>query len=225
MQVFRKTQARRAAWIIASALIPTSQAALLQNVAGQNYNYDKKTQLAWLDITETTYLSFDDIIGGHGGFIEEGWRFATEPEVTALLKDNLQSFKTSRYNDPHIYKGAYYAPSQRDSNGELRRLVRVLGGPIPQPDADPGTWFATYNRDAVEAGPGLKNIVYFDLHRGIGSVAPYYASTINFGYTDQSNFLVRQMAPGSVPPIPEPATAALWLAGLGLLLTVKKYKS
>ena len=46
---------------------------------------DTVTRLDWLDLTESTDLSFDQVEADVGGFISDGWRHATGAEVCALF--------------------------------------------------------------------------------------------------------------------------------------------
>lgn len=39
----------------------------------------------WLDVSETSGLSVNDILGGAGGLVGDGWRFATATELCQLL--------------------------------------------------------------------------------------------------------------------------------------------
>ena len=48
--------------------------------------HDSETGLDWLDLTETTSLSWDDIYAGAGGWVTDGWRHATTAEVCELLQ-------------------------------------------------------------------------------------------------------------------------------------------
>ena len=46
---------------------------------------DTDTGLDWLDLTESTNLSFDQVEADVGGFISDGWRHATGAEVCTLF--------------------------------------------------------------------------------------------------------------------------------------------
>ena len=45
---------------------------------------DTETQLEWLDLTATAGLSVNDVLAGAGGWLEQGWRYATGAEVCSL---------------------------------------------------------------------------------------------------------------------------------------------
>jgi hypothetical protein len=46
---------------------------------------DTDTGLEWLDLTATNYQSVNSVLGGYGGYIQDGFRYATTNEVLALL--------------------------------------------------------------------------------------------------------------------------------------------
>jgi hypothetical protein len=48
--------------------------------------HDSETGLDWLDLTETTSLSWDELYAGAGGWVSNGWRHATTAEVCELLQ-------------------------------------------------------------------------------------------------------------------------------------------
>ncbi len=68
---------------------PAAQAELLEvdlNTPGDALvTRDTDTGLDWLDLTESTNLSFDQVEGDVGGFISDGWRHATAAEVCGLF--------------------------------------------------------------------------------------------------------------------------------------------
>ncbi len=45
---------------------------------------DTDSGLDWLDVTSTLGLSYDDIVGGAGGWVTAGWRHATSEELCVL---------------------------------------------------------------------------------------------------------------------------------------------
>lgn len=50
-----------------------------------NITHDTVSHLEWLDLTETLGLSYEDIAAGAGGFLADGWSFATTADVCGLL--------------------------------------------------------------------------------------------------------------------------------------------
>ena len=51
---------------------------------------DTATGLDWLDLTETTFLSYADVLAGAGGPTAAGWRHATGDEVCAFFANELE---------------------------------------------------------------------------------------------------------------------------------------
>jgi hypothetical protein len=45
---------------------------------------DTATRLDWLDVDLTAGISYDAIQGGAGGYISQGWRYASGNEIDAL---------------------------------------------------------------------------------------------------------------------------------------------
>lgn len=46
---------------------------------------DTDTGLDWLDLTQTTNLSYDDVVGGAGGWVADGWGYAGTAQVCDLF--------------------------------------------------------------------------------------------------------------------------------------------
>lgn len=80
------------AWALLLVLILANAAAavLVQgdlNTPGDGLvTRDTDTGLEWLDLTETTNLSYDDVVGGAGGLLAGGWRYATAAQVCDLFE-------------------------------------------------------------------------------------------------------------------------------------------
>jgi len=49
--------------------------------------YDSATGLQWLDLTATLGKSVNEVLGGYGGYIDTGFRYATTAEVEQLYLD------------------------------------------------------------------------------------------------------------------------------------------
>ena len=78
--------------VLAAGIVvaPAAQAELLEvdlNTPGDALvTRDTDTSLDWLDLTESTDLSFDQVEADVGGFIADGWRHAAGPEVCDLYQ-------------------------------------------------------------------------------------------------------------------------------------------
>jgi len=70
---------------LAPGLIQANDPALPPGIDGFNLTIDTATGLAWLDLTLTTGLSYDDVAAGAGGFIGAGFSIATTDDVATLF--------------------------------------------------------------------------------------------------------------------------------------------
>ena len=50
-----------------------------------NTTLDTQTNLEWLDLTATIGKSYNEVIGGFGNYIADGYRYANTTEVTTLF--------------------------------------------------------------------------------------------------------------------------------------------
>ncbi len=62
-----------------------SEVDLVPGSGDAKVTLDAATGLSWLDLPETTNLSVPEILSGAGGWVEDGWRYATAPEICALF--------------------------------------------------------------------------------------------------------------------------------------------
>lgn len=58
---------------------------------------DTETGLEWLDVTLTQGVSYNDIIGGFGGYVADGYRYATESELCELFRAFGDEFPCAVY--------------------------------------------------------------------------------------------------------------------------------
>lgn len=83
--------------------------------------YDEQTNLEWLDWTATLGISAVDILSGSGGWIANGFRFATRQEIAALIQHGRMTV-------------GYYPGSSGPREDEyrqglaLRNLLGITGG-------------------------------------------------------------------------------------------------
>jgi hypothetical protein len=59
----------------------SSQATLISR---GDFTRDTATRLDWLDVDLTAGISYSAILGGAGGYVPHGWRYATGSEIDAL---------------------------------------------------------------------------------------------------------------------------------------------
>jgi hypothetical protein len=112
----------------------------------------------------------------------------------------------------------------------------LQGGSVPSPTALTWIWWPGFNAEAAAGGPGFAHNYLMDGHRngpgdGEGSFDTFVS--LNWNYTDTAHILVTPlpgaigddysnsigyadvMVKGTIGAVPEPASYALLLAGLG----------
>ena len=172
------------------------------STSGDNLlTYDSSTGLEWLDVTETTNLSYNDIINGVGNdwISGEGFRYASEDELNAL-------FVSSGWDG--ISGGATVFDT---ATNFLDLWGRTL-------DFSSHDWSIAITSDEeistgnhyvtrVDTSTGSSNIGYFGLEAGT-------TQDINTGKYDIGSALVRNQS-SSVNAVPLPNSFGLF--GVGLL--------
>lgn len=85
--------------LVALALTsPFPAAAALINLG--DVTRDTKTGLEWLDVTLSAGLDFRQIVAGEGGWFADGWRYASEFEVRALMQEYVAPTPYTQGIDP-----------------------------------------------------------------------------------------------------------------------------
>lgn len=109
----------------------------LQDVPGENYNFDPSTGLRWLYVVAPyDFLDFYANSGRPGDLV--GWRHATADEVNYLLKSNLPSLRSAPALVPGVPNFGreatdYFVPLQVDVNHEIEDLERLLVNELEGP--------------------------------------------------------------------------------------------
>lgn len=181
----------------AAALLfaPCAQAALVDT--GQ-YALDTDTNLEWLNLTLTQGVSYDSILSGQGGWLANGWQFATpaqfEQLATAYIGPGSNCSGSCPFGGGGFSEVYYLAAAS---------VVSALG--------------ATYVGDG-EASQGLLGGSYVGGRVGAGTQNAYIpdgewsVSYSSFGDPDTGDFLVRS---GDYVATPEASTWLMVLVGLG----------
>ena len=195
-----------AAVVAVTAITFTSAHAALINQGSTTRDTD--TNLEWLDLTETAGLSYNDVIGGSGGHIAAGFRYATTAEVGVLF---------TNAGIGNIVGNNFPADLE-----EAEALVGLLG---------PTTTNSSRGLSEFVAGEALFTDPITAVSLSIVSFSP--GST---GFADASgsgidldvrnaetgSFLVRAASTSSVP---EPGTLALFGGGFLLLGAAARRKA
>jgi hypothetical protein len=156
----------------------------------------------WLDVTETSGLSVNDILGGSGGLVADGWRFATATELCLLLATHA------------------FAPSPCPGDSSIATdqnaaLISLLG--VNSSDASRLSSRGWYDdQNAADPDYGLAQI---DILSGTTSRSDLSNDSVPLDavLNNTGAFLVR--------PIPEPSTATLLALGLmGLAAASRKVR-
>jgi len=154
---------------------------------------DTTTGLDWLDVTLTINRSVNEVLGGYGGFINMGFRYATTDEVMTLyMHAPIVNFVS---DIPANWPGA-------------ENLIRLMGATHGSPnDTEWSQGFAGLNEPSI--GSAYAPVIFSNLIESQGAGADILVVPTAFDVADGNigNYLVRAV------PIPP----ALYLFGSGLL--------
>ena len=182
----------------------TSYAAIIDN---GTYTTDTVAGLDWLDLTETTNMSYNQVSAqlGTGGSLA-GWRYATESEIIGLL----DAFG----GDSSYYNSAGWSAQ---NNGLLDALAPMWGDTLcAQTGCTPGQGIAYFLYDYPYTNGSVALGAVNDNETLIESLTQDLVdlpiAPVSRDYLQESvgSALVRNVSPVPVP-------AALWLFGSGLL--------
>ena len=200
--------ARRIASIFAAAalLSGAAHAALVKedlHTAGDGLiTLDTATNLEWLNVTATQDVSMDQVLAGAGGWVNNGFQYATFGQVGQLLNDAGYLGDTSNYGNMRLVA----------DNASANEFIDDFGSTSP-PNFTYG-FMAPYTASLGGATGSYTDYVEINANGagGNGYAIPDsgpFASSLARPYV--GSFLVR------AAPVPEPETYVLMLAGLGLV--------
>lgn len=198
-----------------SGMVGTARATLivqdLSTPGDSQLTCDSDTGLSWLNISNTTLHSYNEIISGIGGFITaKGFRYATGDEVGTLLANYGITQLPWTYATGTGHGAVTSLMTQflgvTWANYNSRAILGITG------DAD------LYNQIPTHHYAYLYSNDYgqWTAKQDWGQVSDDYAGQPVTGY-EISSFLVKDPSPSA--PVPEPSTMLLLIAGLaGLAL-------
>jgi hypothetical protein len=164
---------------------------------------DTTTGLDWLDLTATQGIAVTEILGGAGGWIEDGWRYADTAEVCGLM--------VALGLAPSPCPGEIQAPG--DETNLHRELLGVTF-------VSPGNRIRSLgfydDENASDVNVGWVDVLYeFSCCVEFSQVGVYLdGRDPSVGISTYGNFLVRV--------IPEPSTASLLALGLLSIAAVRR---
>lgn len=158
--------------------------------------YDSRTGLYWLDLTETTGLSANDILSGAGGWIQS-FRYANYNEVTDLFRSfgMVYDFKYSERE----YQPAMAFNALLNTSGTACNAYFACG------------IFTSSNTRVSQLNVGTSGI------QGIEAIFMGSQDYSWKGFGNSPTYGNMLVSVGPIFPVPEPETYAMMFAGLGLL--------
>lgn len=162
---------------------------------------DSDTGLDWLDLTETTNVSYLAIRAGAGGWYGDGWVHATGAQIATLFLNSAPGATLNQFLPGANFTGAV-------------KIIDLLGATIVHPRYPLARGFS----DTPPHAGGNADLHYAqaDLVGGFGLLrSPFGGTNSTIGFPDSGHFLVR--ATPTTAPIPEPSTLALFGAAIGLV--------
>lgn len=185
--------------ILSLAIYSCANSSYASIVDNGLYTTDTETGLDWLDATETTDMSYNDITSylASGGMYANtsDWRHATGEELQVLLGHMTGNYSTS-FDLVVVDKGSMaFVTETLGVTDKVTYHDRTIGVLEDIRDSNESRWVAY-----LSATTGLGN-AYYDVH--------YFSYEPDNHHDRTGHFLVR----GTVVPLP----AAAWLFGSGFL--------
>jgi len=111
--MMRRTLVGLAMVSVVGGVVSTASPSRANLINAGSFVTDTISRLNWLDLPATEGQTYDAVIGGYGGYLAAGWRYATSNEVSELFShagglgpfDN-QSFSETKYAAPSALLGS-----------------------------------------------------------------------------------------------------------------------
>jgi hypothetical protein len=196
--------------LVAGLLLANGAAAQLSEVdlipgsGDAKATFDAATGLYWLDLPETTTLSVPDVLGGAGGWVPDGWRYATPSEICALFAAYALAVESCG--------GIQGGQAEGNLVGTLQGFLGLTSGD-PQSPFTGGFW----DDHGDPARAGIARLLYqsaIDTSASLVQGNATFATALpNFG-----SWLVRDDPPApAVPALSWPLGGVLLLLGVVLV--------
>lgn len=194
-------------------MIQTASAALVESdwlVAGDNkLTIDTNSGLEWLDLTESTGFSMNQILAGAGGFLDMGFRYATTSEVSTLFAEanvidtggEAVEENAAAAMDFILLFGITYQASDSSGNNTF-----TSGYHFPDPPDTSESTIAAFVQLISFGEPPLNT----ENGYGAAMVSALLSGNRDRATSTDGSFLVRE---ATYVPVP----AAVWLFGSGLI--------
>jgi hypothetical protein len=182
-----------------ATLIQANDAAFGVGVDGFNLTQDTGTGLEWLDLTLSTSFTYDDVVGGSGGFLAGGFSIATGSQVDTF-------FTNAGATD--IVGGQFVSQFSAAST-----LIDLVGCTV----------FCDANKVSqglAEAEPFSATLAVFPFVRIVDSFGVFEGASSNCCF-DKTFSESPSIGIWLMRPIPEPGSISLLilgLAGLGFMI-------
>jgi hypothetical protein len=159
---------------------------------------DLDSSLDWLDVTLTQGLPLDQVLGGEGGYIADGWRLATRPEFCAFTNDHIGFYGDACLTAPYSAARPFSAnpPDESDEIAAAGRVVQLLGATVIR--VEDGVLASSGWLDDGNLGDGEAAMGSFIWHNdgtlasvGISETIGTDFLDINLGFPTRGTFLVR----------------------------------
>lgn len=183
------------------ALAQLTEVDLVPGSGDGRATLDAATGLYWLDLTETKGLSMPDVLGGAGGWVPSGWRYATAPEICALFAAYALAVPDCGSSEGGLVTG--------DVVATLQGFLGITG------DAFSRVTSGLYEDAGDPALVGAAQLAYSSAFNWSTSLVQDDAS-LPTGFPNTGHWLLRTSPPP--PPAPIPALPWRWSVVLVVVL-------
>lgn len=173
-----------------------------------DFTRDTATGLDWLDVNLTSGLSYNAVASGAGGYVPNGWRYATGSQIDALALRYIGSPEQTfagglDFLQTLIIIGLLEPTFLRDLAPDAQAAIATLG---------------YYNDGSPDPNIGLGEFVVTLLVPDPAFGVPFTGRWTTFDNFLAPNTAAPQIGSYLVRTVPEPSSLGLLLAGSALLM-------